>query len=805
VLDRRTWLVVLLLVLTVGWLGACQAPERVGEEDGVPSRPANDDFAARVVLEGAGGTAVGSSVDATAEVGEPDHAGRPARHSVWWTWTAPAAGTASFDARGSEFDAVVGAYRGEALAGLTPVAAADGSYAGAGLVTFDVGAGEAVAIAVDGLAGDSGTVALAWTLDEPEPDPDPGPDPGAEPEPDPDPDPEVPFEGAFEPEALSFAGAVGGVPPASRAAVLTNVGDASGSFELATDRDWLSVTPAAGVLGAQSSAELSVAVGACTVEGSETGTVFVVDGASAAAIVVERACATPVALPTLDLVLERLYVTQSVPAQDSARPLAERVPLVAERPGLLRVFVTANEPNDARPIVRLHYRHGGGAEEVLDLSGPDGVPLVIDEGVLGQTFLAALPAEVVRPGLEAYVAVSLAGEAETGNNRYPATGYWVPDVVVVPDARFTLVPITYRGFTPAVGDGSAYLGLTERMFPLAGMDVEVRAPVTFTGDLDTGEGWRQLLQALTSLRVTDGSDRHYYGVVNPGYGGGIAGIAWLGYQPIAVGWHHLPSGAEVATHELGHNWGREHAPCGVSGEPGFPHPGGLTDVWGYDRGTGELKAPTLADIMSYCSPVWTSDYTYGGVLGYRATDGDALSGLAAPASTALLLASGRVDGDAVELDPLFALDGVPQPVEVGPFQLVGLAADGRELLRVSFAAAEVSLEHGRAFHLAIPVAAETAAGLWAVRVERDGRVLAERQVGIRASSATPAEVSVQPDGSVVIDWDAAAFAEILVRDGAGGPVLGRDRTGRLTVRPTGRELELLLSDGVTTERRTLRY
>jgi hypothetical protein len=404
------------------------------------------------------------------------------------------------------------------------------------------------------------------------------------------------------------------------------------------------------------------------------------------------------------------------------------------------------------------------------------------------------------------VAVSLAGEADPSNNRYPAEGYWVPDVVLAPDARFTLVPVAYRGATPVVGDGSAYLGLTERMFPLAAVDVEVRAAYAFSGDLGTGSGWAQLLQELTSLRVADGSGRHYYGVVNPGYAAGIAGIAWMGAWPVAVGWHHLPSGAAVATHELGHNWGRDHTPCGVGGDPGYPYPGGLIGVWGFDRGTGELKSPTgHADIMSYCSPVWTSDYTYRGVLAYRSAYGYALSGLAAAASTTVLLATGRLDGWAVELDPLFVLDGVPEPVDAGPFDLVGRAAGGEELLRVSFDAAEVSLDHAQAFHVAVPIAADTAAALRAVHVERDGRVLAERRVAVRTSSASPTAVVPQPDGSVTIVWDAAAYEEILVRDGEGGPVLGRDRSGRASVRPTGRTLELLLSDGVTTERRTVPY
>ena len=253
--------------------------------------------------------------------------------------------------------------------------------------------------------------------------------------------------------------------------VLTNVGATTASFELASDRGWLSVTPMDGTLEPGAAADLSVAVAACTAEGSETGSVAVVDGAVAAAIAVRRDCTEPIDLPTLDLALDRLYVNQSVPAQDTARPTGERVALVADRPGLLRVFVTANEANDVQPIVRLHYRYGGGPESVLDLSGPDAVPLAVDEGTLGQTFVAELAGDVVRPGLEAYVEVVLAGEVDASNNRYPAEGYWVPDVVVVPEARFTLVPVTYGGATPSVGDGSAYLGLTERMFPIAGVDV----------------------------------------------------------------------------------------------------------------------------------------------------------------------------------------------------------------------------------------------------------------------------------------------------------------------------------------------
>lgn len=209
--------------------------------------------------------------------------------------------------------------------------------------------------------------------------------------------------------------------------------------------------------------------------------------------------------------------------------------------------------------------------------------------------------------------------------------------------------------------------------------------------------------------------------------------------------------------------------------------------------------------MSYCTPVWTSDYTYRGVLDYRLAYGYALAGLGTPAPAKLLVASGFLDGDAATLDPLFVIDGTPAEVTPGPYALVGFAADGAELLRVAFDATEVSLEHAHAFHVSVPIAADVAASLHEVRVERDGRVLAVRSASLRSQAAVAPDAVLQPDGSVTVTWDVRAYEAALVRDGEGGPLVGSDRTGRLTVRPTGRVLELLLSDGVLTLRRTLRF
>ncbi|NBS34166.1 MAG: hypothetical protein EBS83_15505, partial [Planctomycetia bacterium] len=83
------------------------------------SRSPNDAFADRFVLEGVAPTATGTNVDATAEPGEPVHHGVGGGKSVWWTWTAPAAGTVVIETAGSDFDTVLAVYDGSEVANLT--------------------------------------------------------------------------------------------------------------------------------------------------------------------------------------------------------------------------------------------------------------------------------------------------------------------------------------------------------------------------------------------------------------------------------------------------------------------------------------------------------------------------------------------------------------------------------------------------------------------------------------------------------------------------------------------------------------
>jgi hypothetical protein len=124
-----------------------------------------DSFAARVLISGSAGTVRSSNTTATVEMGEPLHGNRPGGKSIWFRWTAPSNGIATFRTVGSAFDTLLGVYTGTNVTGLTSVAQDEdsgGFYTS--LVEFNARAGTNYAIAVDGVGGASGAVLLNWSL-----------------------------------------------------------------------------------------------------------------------------------------------------------------------------------------------------------------------------------------------------------------------------------------------------------------------------------------------------------------------------------------------------------------------------------------------------------------------------------------------------------------------------------------------------------------------------------------------------------------------------------------------------------------
>jgi secreted trypsin-like serine protease len=129
--------------------------------------PAHDQFASPKTITGATGKDFSNNNRSTGEPGEPNHGSIPDR-SVWYSWTAPETGTASFNTRQSNFDTVVAAYTGTTILGLTQLASND-QFNGTNQskITFPVTAGTTYRIAVDGFGATTGDIGLQWTINAP--------------------------------------------------------------------------------------------------------------------------------------------------------------------------------------------------------------------------------------------------------------------------------------------------------------------------------------------------------------------------------------------------------------------------------------------------------------------------------------------------------------------------------------------------------------------------------------------------------------------------------------------------------------
>ena len=123
--------------------------------------PFNDSFAgrARIIAESLSISAY--NFGASSQTGEPGHGGSPARHSVWFTWAAPATGDVTVDTIGSTLATRLAVYRGDTLASLNLVGEdSSGGEKKFGRVRFAANAGDVFQFAVDGVGNATGDFRL---------------------------------------------------------------------------------------------------------------------------------------------------------------------------------------------------------------------------------------------------------------------------------------------------------------------------------------------------------------------------------------------------------------------------------------------------------------------------------------------------------------------------------------------------------------------------------------------------------------------------------------------------------------------
>lgn len=124
--------------------------------------PPHDAFSSAVVKTGTRWTDRGSTMNGSAETGEPAHAGSAAASSVWFSWTAPDNRTVTVSTAGSTGDTLLAVYNGDEVNSLTRVASSDDLTRTdkTSQVRFGANAGTTYRIAVDSKNGQAGPYVL---------------------------------------------------------------------------------------------------------------------------------------------------------------------------------------------------------------------------------------------------------------------------------------------------------------------------------------------------------------------------------------------------------------------------------------------------------------------------------------------------------------------------------------------------------------------------------------------------------------------------------------------------------------------
>ncbi|MFT4626320.1 MAG: hypothetical protein ACI8PZ_004997 [Myxococcota bacterium] len=319
-------------------------------------------------------------------------------------------------------------------------------------------------------------------------------------------------------------------------------------------------------------------------------------------------------------------------------PIGTQMPIVTDRPAWVRVFVDVDEDIwEERDIIgQLTVKNGGDEVVLEDVSTirADSDPFT-KRTTLNFDIEADLVRERTTYSVELVEADATRGEGKKRQTTWSSDDN--PSILVgeTDDLEVVIIPIQYdsdgSGRLPDVSDPQIQriADLFYSMYPVPTITITVSDPAPWPYYIGAdGSGWGELLDAISNARsaASVADNVYYYGLFVPDDSfesfcrrGCVLGLSYLAFSErdvwarasIGVGWSGDVT-SETMAHEVGHAHGREHAPCGLyDWDRNYPHDNAALGAWGYDLLTREMFPPlTTRDVMSYCSPIWVSDYTY---------------------------------------------------------------------------------------------------------------------------------------------------------------------------------------------------
>jgi hypothetical protein len=357
--------------------------------------------------------------------------------------------------------------------------------------------------------------------------------------------------------------------------------------------------------------------------------------------------------PSLDLSIEAVEITQGIQCMDNSECTGDNaVPLISDKATYLRVYIKVDGSPGPVPSVSASAIASTSSNPIIigiDLNQTITAPLAPNRANFDDTLNFYFAAYDLSTSGTVDITINpdhTIPESDYSNN----TTTLSLNFVDTPQLKIVPIWIHYKFGTKnsIVSFNMPYWmnQYTENILPvgevnwlnLAGSILE------WTEEVANYASWSKLLNKINDIQNKnslwayyqgEAGLAHFYGMFPFGDQGkdSYAGLGdFPGYSAVGLvekSHKNLEDTSDILVHELGHNFNRDHAPCGVTPfDTNYPYANAVLGDFGWDpQGAAGGKVQSLPggwvvpqtsrDVMSYCQDEWISEYTYRHILDYR--------------------------------------------------------------------------------------------------------------------------------------------------------------------------------------------